>query len=130
MTEPNKKSSILSKIILVLFVLLIAGFGITYLVFNYSYSEGTRAGVLIKFAKQGFVFKTYEGELNIGGIGNIPNTAQMNQLWNFSVRDQAIADTLMKLESHKVALHYSEVVNNFSWQGETKFFVDGVKVIE
>ena len=66
----------------------------------------------------------------MGGLGNIPNTAQMNQIWEFSVMDHAVADTLMQLEGRKVSLHYREVVKNLFWQGETHYFVDGVKTIE
>jgi hypothetical protein len=102
---------------------------ITFLIFNYTYSEGNRAGVLVKFTKKGYVFKTYEGELNLGGVGNIPNTAQMNQSWDFSVKEQSIADTLMHLEGKKVSLHYRQIVKNMVWQGETDYFVDGVQVI-
>ncbi len=102
---------------------------VTFLVFNITYSEGNRAGVLMKFSKKGYVFKTYEGELNIGGVGNVSGTAQMNQVWLFSVKDQAVADTLMNMEGKKVALHHRQIIKNLLWQGETDYFVDGVKVI-
>ena len=130
MAEAAATKSSGKKWLLILLAVVIAGLGITYLVFNYTYSEGSRAGVLIKFSKKGYVFKTYEGELNIGGMGNIPNTAQVNSIWTFSVRDNATADTLMKLEGKKLSLHYKEVVKNLVWDGETKYFVDGVRVIE
>ena len=130
MADLTVKKSSGKKWLLILLLVLIAGFGITYLIFNFTYSEGNRAGVLIKFSKKGYVFKTYEGELNIGGLGNIPNTAQMNQIWDFSVRDNSVADSLMKLEGKKVSLHYREVLKNFVWDGDTKYFVDGIKQIE
>jgi hypothetical protein len=125
----EKKSSVSKWLIIFLLVVAVAA-SITFLVFNYTYSEGNRAGVLIKFSKKGYVFKTYEGELNTGGLGNIPNTAQMNQLWTFSVTNQTTADTLMKLEGRKVSLHYHEIVKNMMWQGDTKYFVDGVQLIK
>lgn len=118
------------KFLLWFFGLFLVGIIATILIFNITYSEGNRAGVLMKFSKKGYIFKTYEGELNIGGIGNIPNTAQMNQIWEFSVTKPAIADTLMQLEGRKVSLHYREVVKNLFWQGETHYFVDGAKIIE
>ncbi len=124
-----KKSSG-KKWLLILLLIVVAVLAILYFIFTFSYSEGNRAGVLIKFSKKGYIFKTYEGELNIGGMGNIPNTAQANQLWDFSVRNGDVADSLMKLEGKKVSLHYNEVVKNFIWDGETKYFVDGVKVLE
>ena len=69
--------------------------------FNYMavYSEGNRAGKLIKFSKKGWLFKTYEGELNQGGVANpVPGTAMVNQIWKFSVKKDAVADELMKME--------------------------------
>ncbi len=127
---PPAKKSIGKRIALILLGLIVVGLAVTYFVFNFTYSEGNRAGVLIKFSKKGYIFKTHEGELNIGGMGNIPNTAQLNQMWFFSVRDGAIADSLMTMEGKKVALHYREVIKNLPWDGETKYFVDGVKVLE
>jgi hypothetical protein len=98
-------------------------------ILNYTYSEGNRAGVLMKFSKKGYIFKTYEGDLNIGGVGNVSGTAQMNQVWQFSVKDQPVADSLMTMEGKKVSLHYRQILKNLWWQGETDYFVDGVKVI-
>jgi hypothetical protein len=118
------------KIIIIVALIIVVITAITFLIFNYTYSEGNRAGVVVKFSKKGYLLKTYEGELNMGGMGNLPNTAQMNMLWNFSVNDQAVADTLMNLEGRKVSLHYKEIIKNMPWQGETKYFVDGVKLIK
>lgn len=131
MTQPTTpKSSLAKKILLILALIVVIALTILYFVFNFTYSEGTRAGVLYKFSKRGYVFKTYEGELNIGGVGNIPNTAQGNMVWNFSVTDKAFADTLHNYEGKKVSLHYKEKIKSFWWQGETNYFVDGVEAVE
>lgn len=126
--KPNS-SSILRKILFVFLGVAIVALLITFLVFSFTYSEGSRAGVIIKFSKKGYVFKTYEGELNLGGMGNVPNTAQFNQIWEFSVKDQTVANKLMGLEGRKVSLHYKEKIKNLPWQGETVYFVDGVEVL-
>ena len=127
MNEPVvKKSSVFKKALFILLTLILLGLTLTYLIFQYTYSEGNRAGVLIKFSKKGYVFKTYEGELNIGGLGNIPSTAQMNQIWEFSVLDASVAEKLMQMEGKRVSLQYKEKVKNLPWQGETKYFVVGV----
>lgn len=130
MADTTTKKSPVRKVLLILLALVIVGFGVTYLIFNFTYSEGNRAGVLIKFSKKGYIFKTHEGQLNIGGLGNVPGTAQMDNHWEFSVRSNTVADTLMLLEGKKVSLHYREVIKNLPWDGETKYFVDAVKVIE
>lgn len=129
-SSATKSSGILSKILLSLLAVLFVSIVIAFFIFNYTYSEGNRAGVVIKFSKKGFLFKTYEGEMNLGGMNTITNTAQVNSLWNFSVKDQATADKLMQLEGQKVSLHYREIIKQMPWQGETSYFVDGVEPIE
>lgn len=128
--QETKQKNYLRNIVIGFASLLLIALAVTYLVFNFTYSEGNRAGVVIKFSKKGYVFKTYEGELNLGGINTITNTAQVNQLWQFSVKDQAVADSLMKCEGRKVSLQYKEIIKAMPWQGETNYFVTGVEVIE
>ncbi|MBI5916392.1 MAG: hypothetical protein HY842_13525 [Bacteroidetes bacterium] len=98
-----------------------------YLFFNYGavYSDGYRDGTLIKFSRKGYVFKTYEGELNQGGIANpAPGTAMVNQIWHFSVKEKAVADKLDTLGGKVVRLHYKQYNKMFFWEGETHYLVD------
>ena len=125
----TKKSNPLKKIALIFLLTLIVMIGVAYAIFNIKSSEGTQAGVLIRFAQKGVVIKTYEGELNIGGMNTVPNTAQQNETWAFSVRDKATAEKLMQMTGRKVSLHYSEVVKSMPWQGQTDVFVDGAEII-
>ena len=108
-------------IILVILIAIAAGY---YFYAQFTYSEGNRAGRLIKFSKKGFAFKTYEGELNLGGVNTDMKNGLVNNMWQFSVIDPTVADTLMTMEGKDVTLHYKQVVKNFSWQGETSYFVD------
>ncbi len=101
--------------------------------FNYMavYSEGNRAGTLIKFSKKGWLFKTYEGELNQGGVANpVPGTAMVNQIWKFSVKKDAVADELMKMEGKVVRLHYRQYNKMLPWEGETQYLVNDVEIVE
>ena len=132
MTE-NKSSGaagVLKKILVGIIFLLVLALVITFFVFNFTYSEGSRAGVLMKFSKRGYVFKTYEGELNTGGVGNIANTAQLNQVWVFSVKDVAFADTLHMYEGKRVILFYQQKIKHLPWQGETDYFVNKVQEVK
>ena len=54
------------KIIAIIIIVLIVGVGGYFLFGNYS--DGYRAGTMIKFSKRGVMFKTYEGELNLGMV--------------------------------------------------------------
>ncbi len=103
---------------------------ITFLYFNFTYSEGNRAGMLIKFSTKGFVFKTYEGELNVGSVNPGVGSSVANNTWSFSVKDKKLADQLSIMEGKMVRLHYKEKIKNLPWQGETKYFVDKVEVLK
>ena len=104
-----------------------------YVFYNYGavYSDGYRDGTLIKFSRKGYVFKTYEGELNQGGIANpSQGTALANQIWKFSVKENAVADKLNLLGGKVIRLHYKQYNKNFIWEGETNYLVDGVEEVK
>ncbi|MCF8248160.1 MAG: hypothetical protein K9J37_23325 [Saprospiraceae bacterium] len=114
------------------FLILALGIG-GYTYFNYGavYSDGYRDGTLIKFSRKGFIFKTYEGELNQGGIVNSASgTALANQIWYFSVKEKHVADKLNQLGGKVVRLHYKQYIRNFIWEGETDYLVDGVEEVK
>ncbi|HVN42479.1 MAG TPA: hypothetical protein VMT50_06815 [Steroidobacteraceae bacterium] len=91
----------------------------------WSYSDGERAGVVQKFSKRGWVCKTYEGELAMYVVGGVAP-----QIWDFSVRDAAIAQQLNKAVGQQVRAHYTQHVGlPTSCFGETEYFVDRVEVI-
>ncbi|MES2838307.1 MAG: 6-phosphogluconate dehydrogenase [Bacteroidota bacterium] len=92
-----------------------------------SYSEGTRSGVLYKISKKGFVFKTYEGELNLGGFSEGDGTVMSQKIWNFSVKDNEMFDKLNTFQGKRIVVDYKEVIRVFFWQGETRYFVTNVK---
>jgi len=92
----------------------------------WSYSEGERAGVLQKFSKRGWICKTYEGELAMYVVGGVAP-----QIWNFSVRDEAVVEQLHAAVGQQVRLHYAEHRGlPTTCFGETDYFVDRVEVVE
>jgi hypothetical protein len=86
---------------------------------GYTYSRGDRVGYNQKFSRKGWVCKTWEGEL---AISNVPGQAP--QLFQYSVRDDAVAAQLRRLEGQRVAITYEQKkgvpTNCF---GETEYFV-------
>jgi hypothetical protein len=120
----------MKKAIPITLLVVIIIFGLGYLYSQYTYSEGNRAGTLIKFSKKGNIFKTYEGEVNQIGIGTDARTGLVNNIWDFSVKDAATAEILSHLEGKTVSLHYKEIKHAFVWQGETNYFVDNVTEVK
>lgn len=116
----------MKKVLTTLVILLILGLGGYYMYSQFTYSEGNRPGVLIKFSKKGYIFKTYEGEINQIGM----NAGLANNLWDFSVKDPAVADALEKKVGKNVSLHYRQINRSFAWQGDTNYFVDSVSEVK
>lgn len=110
-----------------------AGGGLwTWLTIAWAYAEGEQAGVLQKFVRRGWVCKTNEGEIAFyyGGSQYMgPGSAR--QLWDFSVRDKAVAEQLTKAVGHRVRLHYTEHPGiPTGCFAETRYFVDGVTITD
>jgi hypothetical protein len=109
-------------LIIVLLLALAIGAFFTFV----PYSEGMRAGNVIKLSHKGVIFKTHEGELQ---LSMMPNTNTMGgstpNVWNFSVANKDVADQLMKASAsgERLELFYKERYFKFPWQGDTKYFV-------
>lgn len=116
-------------------LIVVVGLAIAVLVFLSlaNYSSGFRAGVPIKISKKGVIFKTWEGQMNVGGLttsseGTIPTQ------FDFTVR-KASDDVLNDIDEaimngKRVKLHYHEKYVKFFWLGDTKYFVYKVEILE
>src|SRR5476649_1234144 len=125
------RSGGLVRWLLALLLLIIAGSALwTWLTLAWAYADGERAGVLQKFVHRGWICKTQEGEIALYyGGGQYMGAGVSPQLWDFSVRDKAVAASLNKAVGHRVQLHYTEhpgiPTNCFA---DTRFLVDRVTV--
>lgn len=109
---------------------LVVIFGVLYALTGWSYSDGERAGTVSKFSRRGFVFKTYEGVLNVGGFSG--ETGSLTpQYFDFSVKDDAVATQVTQAvkTGQRVTLHYEEKILKFPWNGETKYYITSVEVV-
>ena len=90
---------------------------------NYSYSKGTRAGILQKFSKRGWLCKTWEGELQMTAI---PGAAP--EKFIFSARSDSIAKVLSQLSGQHVVLTYEQHKGvPGSCFGDTEYFITEVR---
>ena len=113
-------------LVALLLALLVLGALYVATVLNWSYSDGERAGYLQKFSRKGWICKTYEGEL---AMTSIPGTAPI--IWEFSVWNKGVANTMNGLLGKKVVVHYREYRNiPTDCFGATDYFVDNVTAAE
>jgi hypothetical protein len=104
--------------IIVIIVAFIAYFLFIYYV---PYSEGYRAGELVKISKKGLVFKTWEGRLSQG--------VSESQHFEFSVEggETLVLEQLKDLQGQHVKLTYIERFGTFPWMGDTNHFITAVE---
>jgi len=111
-----------------LFLTIVFFVGAAYLTvaFNWTYSDGSRAGYIQKYSKKGWLCKSYEGEL---AMTTVPGTAPV--LWQFTIWDDKVATQLSAVMGKRVILHYKEYrYIPTTCFGETTYFVDKVEIQE
>lgn len=112
------------SIVLVLFAVVIALFAAyIWLSLHWSYSDGDRAGFVQKFSKNGWICKTWEGELLLATVpGAIP------EKFEFSVRDDEVAAQILGNMGKRVVLSYAQHKGvPSSCFGDTEYFIESVK---
>jgi uncharacterized protein YxeA len=115
----------MKKVLAVILSIIIA-VTVVYFLFIYyaTYSEGYRAGELVKFSHKGIVFKTWEGEISQG--------VSEAQIFSFSVEDSEneVIKDLQDFQGESVKLMYKERYATFPWLGDTKYFITKVEKTE
>lgn len=124
--------SFFRKLFIGLLVIALLGLGVMFLSTQMAYSEGDRAGVISKLSKKGYIFKTNEGELNVGAQGQVGNMS--NNLWQFTIAggDEKLTKEIEDAMSSgkRVKLHYEQRYMQFSWMGDTEYFVTKVEAAQ
>ena len=118
------------KFLVITTLIVVFCFWIFYLICGMGYSEGTRSGILTKVSKKGYIFKTREGELIIGGINQGDGAILPATIFKFSVRDEETYLKLDSLQGRKVVVSYKQVIKNLFWQGETDYFIHAVRTMD
>lgn len=95
-------------------------------VLGWNYSTGERAGWVQKLSQKGWVCKTWEGELSM-----VAMPGSMPEKFVFTVRDDAVAESINRLMGKRVSLHYEEKVGlPTSCFGETRHYVTKVTLVD
>ena len=98
-----------------------------YIKFFFVFGEGVKAGELNQIVYKGWVWKTYEGRLIQTGFNSTKNEGKIqSNEFNFSVVDEAVADSLMRCSGKMVELHYKEYNGSLPWRGVQRYIVDKI----
>ena len=110
-------------------VILFAAAGFLFFRFYFVFGEGVKAGELNQVVYKGYVFKTYEGRLiqsGLRGTGSKGSVTMESYVFEFSVKDRAVADSLMRCSGKTVELRYREYLGALPWRGQQKYVVDKI----
>jgi hypothetical protein len=91
----------MKKVLASIFIVVFLGLALYFSAIYYiTYSEGYRAGELVKFSHKGMLFKTWEGEISQG--------VSEAQIFTFSVEDKEkeVIQLLQDLQGKDVKLTY------------------------
>lgn len=110
-----------------------------------NYSNGYRNGFVNKFSERGFIYKTWEGTLNLGGLkkktDDDNNESYVANTWDFSLdaektrgeNIQALSDSLLKALDLglPVKVHYNqEKLTDWNCsRGDENYYIDKVTII-
>ena len=117
--------------LIILIILSIAGLW-TYTSMNFS--KGARVGNIIKISKKGIVFKTFEGQLNLGANTVNMDSGTADSTWEFSVPKsnkevlEAIDQSI--IDGKRVKLYYKEKYVKLPWRGDTQYMVYKVDILK
>lgn len=100
-------------------LVVIAGYALyLFAAYHYDYSSGDRVGIVQKFSKRGWIFKTWEGELTMVTVPSITV-----ETFLFTVRDEAVVRAINENLGKRMALSYEQHKGLPGWFGDTEYYV-------
>lgn len=103
-----------------------------------NYSEGERVGQIVKLTQKGLLFKSWEAQLNLGGVvsggdaGMAANTFEVS--FDNDKKQKNLVDSLQSAMNSgkrvKISYHETYGWNWFKNRGETNYFVIDVKILK
>lgn len=119
---------ILKRIII---VALILGLGVMAFLYYGVYEKGYLAGKVLRVTEKGFLFKTYEGKINLDSFGALKGVSPVAETFDFSIEADQTEVILqlqqVALSGERVNLYFIKRYVQFPWRGDTKYFVTKVE---
>lgn len=107
------------KIFFYLLILVVIFVGLGYGVLHYPISSGMRSGKIVELKRKGYLFKTYEGILDLGSGENLT--------WEFSIHDDELGNQVESMSGKYVSVEYREILFKFFYN--TKFDILSAKIV-
>jgi hypothetical protein len=124
----RKTKKFLKILVAVIFIALIGYYCFAYYAV---FENGVMAGKVLRISERGFLFKTFEGKLNLETFGALKGASPIAESFDFSVEKDK-TDVIKELEEvalsgERVNLYFVKRYKSFPWRGETKYFIEKVE---
>lgn len=119
----------MKKLLILLLPILLAG--------CFDYSDGDRSGVVTKLSRKGFICKTWEGSMNLGGMKNITVTSSdgkssMDQVvpntFDFTIEDTSLIPKVQAAlnSGARITVTYRQELMSFCRSDSGSYFITAV----
>lgn len=114
----------MKEAILILSVLVLSSCG-----HGINYSDGERVGVVTKLSYKGVFCKTWEGQMNLGGMATKTDGSMVPNVWDFTVENLALLPQIQKAMSEQTPLKiaYHQGFLSGICTSDSDYFVESVK---
>ena len=94
------------------------------------YSDGDRTGIVVKLSRKGIwdSTKSWEAEMNMGGVTSDGEGGVIGNVWKFTVEDEAVLKKVQEAQrtQKKVTIHYTQWRVKPSTRSDTGYFATDV----
>jgi hypothetical protein len=101
---------------------------------NPDYSEGERVGIVTKLSRKGWQNKTWEGEMNLGGMKTGSDGKLETNVWKFTIPDEDEDSIKLIQEAQRsqkpIIIRYKEWQLHPVRQTDSGFMVQGVEYVK
>ena len=89
------------------------------------YSDGDRTGVVVKLSKKGLIWKTWEGQMNLGSMSTDGNGVAVPSTFLFSVADDGVVKQIQAAAKNgaRITLHYDQPLALPFSKGESGYLI-------
>lgn len=93
--------------------------------------KGQKSGIIVKIAKEGKFWGTYEGEIILGGLENASGVSGRAFFFSLGqIKTELVKQAEFAMQNNKhVVISYHCDAYTFPWSGETKCFVTAIKIL-
>lgn len=116
------------------FLAMLVGQGGCLVGCNDSYSDGDRVGIVTKLSHKGWQYKTWEGEMNLGGLASNGEGHLEATTWAFTIPDEDEKSLKLIQEAQRsqkpVVIHYKQWMVRPRCTTDSGYMVQGVEYVK